>query len=101
MTSMDSIDHATALPLEPSRFNGLSSGEMPRKAYPMLAGTPSFALRALSPVTMAIIYTFLMLWNTFIWRVLPNSYRAIWRPNEHNKGIPSGLVLYCGSVIGL
>jgi dolichol kinase len=101
---MDSMDHSAALSpdgfLAPPQTTTLS-GEIKRKAYHIMAGTPAFALRVVSPVTMVIVFLCLLLWNTFIWRVLPDSYRAMWRPNEHTKGVPTGILVYCIAVIAL
>jgi dolichol kinase len=85
---------------QPRRM-GLSRGELMRKIYHISAGMTAFAIRLVSPITMVIVLIGFVVWNTFIWRFVPASFRRMWRPSEQTKGLPSGIVLYCISVLGL
>jgi dolichol kinase len=112
---MDSVDRFPPLSLElppgfppplaaagvPVRRIDLSRGELMRKSYHILAGLTAFAIRAVSPMTMVIVLIGFVVWNTFVWRFVPRSFRAMWRPTEHTKGVPSGIVVYCISVLAL
>jgi len=113
---MDSVNHFASLPVTlsgdlvpppagvtdaPVQASGLSRGELFRKAYHIQAGFAAFAMRAVSMNFIIVLMSILLLWNTFIWRVLPAKYMTIWRPTERTKGMPSGILLYCMSVLAL
>jgi dolichol kinase len=111
---MDSIEHFAPIAIElsglfpppidagatPRRID-LSRGEMMRKSYHILAGLTAFAIRFVTPMTRVIVLIGFVLWNTFVWRFVPSSFRRMWRPTEHTKGAPSGIIVYCISVLAL
>jgi dolichol kinase len=100
---MDTVDTFPLLPpaVVPLRRMDLSRGELMRKIYHISAGMTAFAIRFVSPIAMVIVLIGFVLWNTFIWRFVPGSFRKMWRPAEQTKGMPSGIVLYCVSVLVL
>jgi dolichol kinase len=85
----------------PSSPAGLTRGELFRKAYHIQAGFLAFAMSVMSINSTIVVMSILLLWNTFIWRILPAKYMTIWRPTERTKGMPSGILIYCLSVLAL
>ena len=77
----------------------LTAPESKRKLVHMAVGAFAFSLRWLTWPQAAALAALAFLFN---WGLLPRvGGKGLWRPAEHDRGYPLGILIYPLSVLGL
>ncbi|MEO8378346.1 MAG: hypothetical protein ABI779_01660 [Acidobacteriota bacterium] len=84
----------------------LTSEMIARKIFHINGGTPTWFIRFLRPTTLIAFTLFLLILNKYIMPRLADGRRfwhweRFWRESERKKGTPSGILVYCVSVLVL
>jgi len=93
-------------PVRPVKTRRLPTDVIARKLFHINGGTPTWFIRFLRPTTLIAFTLFLLILNRYIMPRIANGrtfwhWERFWKESERKKGSPSGILVYCVSVLVL